>query len=109
MLTEKGVPARMRAVSVATRLALAAVMLAALSDCTSTAYLLQAANGEWHVIHGRKPIVQVIDDPQTPEPMIRELADVREARGWPRVISTCRTTTAIAPTSGSTVHMSSGT
>jgi len=45
-------------------------------------YLLQAANGEWHVIHGRKPIVQVIDDPQTPEPVIRELADVREARDF---------------------------
>jgi predicted aminopeptidase len=82
MLTEKGFPTRMRAVSRATWLTLAAVMLAALSGCTSTAYLLQAANGEWHVIHGRKPIVQVIDDPQTPEPMIRELADVREARDF---------------------------
>jgi predicted aminopeptidase len=59
-----------------------AVMLAALSGCTSTMYLLQAANGEWHVIHGRKPIVQVIDDPQTPEPLIRELAEVREARDF---------------------------
>jgi predicted aminopeptidase len=82
MLTEKGFLTRMRAVSGAARLALAAVMLAALSGCTSTAYLLQAANGEWHVIHGRKPIVEVIDDPQTPEPMIRELADVREARDF---------------------------
>lgn len=45
-------------------------------------YLLQAANGEWHVIHGRKPIVQVIDEPGTPEPEIRELADVREARDF---------------------------
>ncbi len=72
----------MRAVSRASALTLAAVMLAALSGCASTAYLLQAANGEWHVIHGRKPIVQVIDDPQTPEPLIRELADVREARDF---------------------------
>jgi predicted aminopeptidase len=72
----------MRAVSRAVRLALAAVTLAALSGCTSTMYLLQAANGEWHVIHGRKPIVQVIDDPRTPEPLIRELADVREARDF---------------------------
>jgi predicted aminopeptidase len=64
------------------RLALAAVTLAALSGCTSTMYLLQAANGEWHVIHGRKPIVQVIDDPRTPEPLIRELAEVREARDF---------------------------
>ena len=72
----------MRAVSGAIGLTLAAVMLAALSGCTSMAYLLQAANGEWHVIHGRKPIVEVIDDPQTPEPLIRELAEVREARDF---------------------------
>ena len=45
-------------------------------------YLLQAAGGEWHVMHSRKPIVQVIDDPQTPEPTVRELADVREARDF---------------------------
>ena len=65
----------------AARLALAA-LLAALSGCTSTMYLLQAANGEWHVIHARKPIVQVIDDPRTPEPTIRELAAVRAARDF---------------------------
>jgi len=72
----------MRAVSRAIGLTLAAIMLAALSGCTGTAYLLQAANGEWHVIHGRKPIVEVIDDPRTPEPLIRELAEVREARDF---------------------------
>ena len=71
MLTEKAFLAR---------LALAAVVLAVLSGCSSTMYLLQAADGEWHVIHSRKPIVQVIDDPDTPEPLIRELAQVREAR-----------------------------
>jgi len=66
----------------AARLALAAVVLAALSGCTSTMYLLQAADGEWHVMHSRKPIVQVIDDPRTSESLIRELADVREARDF---------------------------
>src|SRR6185437_9274787 len=66
----------------AVRPALAVLMLTALCGCTSTMYLLQAAHGEWHVIHGRKPIVQIIDDPQTPEPMIRELAEVREARDF---------------------------
>jgi predicted aminopeptidase len=64
------------------RLALAAVMLAALCGCSSTTYLLQAADGEWHVMHGRKPIVQVIDDPQTPEPLVRELGEVRAARDF---------------------------
>jgi predicted aminopeptidase len=57
-------------------------MLAAVSGCTTTMYLLQAAGGEWRVMHSRKPIVQVIDDPRTPEPMIRELAEVREARDF---------------------------
>lgn len=64
------------------RLALAAALVAVLSGCASTMYLLQAANGEWRVIHGRKPIVQVIDDPQTPEPLVRELGEVREARDF---------------------------
>jgi len=61
-------------------LVLVAAALGALSGCASTMYLWQAASGEWHVLHGRRPIVDVIDDPQTPEPMIRELAYVREAR-----------------------------
>ncbi len=63
-------------------LATAAALLATTSGCTTTMYLLQAARGEWHVIHARKPIVQVIDDPRTPEPIIRQLAEVREARDF---------------------------
>ncbi len=66
----------------AVRPALAAFMLAALCGCTSTMYLLQAAHGEWHVLHGRRPIVEVIDDPQTSDSTIRELADIREARDF---------------------------
>lgn len=64
------------------RPAIAAAILVALSGCASTMYLVQAAHGEWHVMHSRQPIVQVIDDPQTPEPLIRELAEVREARDF---------------------------
>src|SRR5215469_4532131 len=83
MLTEKARLAPMSAMSkAALRLALAAVLIAALSGCSSTMYLLQAAGGEWHVMHARKPIVQVIDDPQTPQPLILELAEVREARDF---------------------------
>jgi predicted aminopeptidase len=66
----------------AVRRALTVALLAALSGCAGTMYLLQAARGEWHVMHARKPIVQVIDDPSTPQPMILELADVREARDF---------------------------
>ena len=54
--------------------------LAALSGCANTLYLMQAAAGEWHVIHGRRPIVDVIDDPDAPETLIRELGAVRAAR-----------------------------
>ena len=92
MLTKKvnelALPARRLAVCgggrlrMPARLTLAAVILAMLSGCTTTMYLLQAAGGEWHVMHSRKPIVQVIDDPRTPQPVIRELADVREARDF---------------------------
>jgi len=80
MLTEKALLTRMRVGRV--RLTLAALALAVLSGCTSTRYLLQAADGEWHVIHERKPIVQVIDDPRTSQSMILELADVRQARDF---------------------------
>jgi predicted aminopeptidase len=82
MLTEKAFATRIRAGTRVARLALAAAALSMLCGCTSTMYLLQAADGEWHVIHARKPIVQVIDDPRTSAPMIRELADVREARDF---------------------------
>lgn len=43
-------------------------------------YLLQAADGEWHVMHGRRPIAEVIDDPATTESQIRELSEVEQAR-----------------------------
>ena len=79
---ENALLAPMRAASKPARLAAATVLLSALAGCTSTMYLLQAAGGEWHVMHARKPIVQVIDDPQTSESMIRELAEVREARDF---------------------------
>ena len=81
-VSEQAVAARKRAATRAARLALAVAGLVGLTGCTSTMYLLQAAGGEWHVMHSRKPIVQVIDDPQTPQPMIRELAEVRAARDF---------------------------
>src|SRR5690348_17935326 len=82
MLTEKARSTRIRTAVKAAQLALVATVLAAICGCSTTMYLMQAAHGEWHVMHARKPIVQVIDDPRTPEPMIRELAEVREARDF---------------------------
>ncbi len=68
------------AVGRAARLAGAVLALAALGGCASTLYLTQAAVGEWHVLHGSQPIVDVIDDPGTPESLVRELGAVRQAR-----------------------------
>jgi predicted aminopeptidase len=84
MLTEKAFRAPMRGwhLPMPARLVLVSLLLAAISGCTSTMYLLQAADGEWHVIHDRKPIVQVIDDPKTSHALIRELAEVRSARNF---------------------------
>ena len=81
-VSEHAVAARRRTASKALRLALAMAVLAGLCGCAGTMYLLQAADGEWHVMHSRKPIVQVIDDPQTSQSLIRELAEVRAARDF---------------------------
>lgn len=79
---EQALGAPMAIVRKAARLALAGLALAALCGCATTMYLLQAANGEWHVMHSRQPIVQVIDDPQASRALILELAEVREARDF---------------------------
>lgn len=73
-------PSRMRAAGRTARLAGAVLTLAALGGCASTLYLTQAAVGEWHVLHARQSIVDVIDDPDTPESLVRELGEAREAR-----------------------------
>jgi predicted aminopeptidase len=53
----------------------------ALSTCgCGTPYLMQAASGEWHVMHAREPIAQVIADPKTAPPLRARLALVSEAR-----------------------------
>lgn len=56
-----------------------ALACALLAGC-GTPYLMQAANGEWHLLHERVPIDKVIADPETP-PQVREhLEQVRTAR-----------------------------
>ena len=52
---------------------------ALLAGC-GTPYLMQAASGEWHVLHERVPIDKAIEDPHT-APAVREhLTKVRAAR-----------------------------
>jgi predicted aminopeptidase len=58
---------------------LAAVLLA-LSACSTPGYLLQAASGQWQVLHKAKPIDQVIADPATPPRLKERLILVKEAR-----------------------------
>jgi predicted aminopeptidase len=61
------------------RAALAALVALCLGGC-GTPYLMQAAAGEWHVMHAREPIGQVIADPKTPAPLRARLKLVSEAR-----------------------------
>jgi predicted aminopeptidase len=61
------------------RAALAASIALCLGGC-GTPYLMQAASGEWHVMHAREPIAQVIADPKTPAPLRARLTLVSEAR-----------------------------
>jgi predicted aminopeptidase len=43
---------------------------------------MQAANGQWHVMHARKPIDKVVADPGTPEKVRDRLTEVRAARDF---------------------------
>ncbi len=71
---------RARARGRAARIAGGALILATLAGCASTRYLMQAGVGEWHVLRDRRSIVNVIDDPKTPESLVRQLGEVRAAR-----------------------------
>jgi predicted aminopeptidase len=59
-----------------------AALLFALSGCSTTTYLLQATNGQLHVLNQRKPIEKVIADPSTPQPLKDRLAEVEAARDF---------------------------
>ena len=57
------------------------LVLALLSGCGTT-YLMQAGGGELHVLHERRPIDQVIDDPSTSPELRARLATVHAARAF---------------------------
>ena len=61
------------------RALLVAVIVGTLPGC-GTLYLAQAAAGQWHVMHERRPIDAVVIDKRTPEPVRQTLFGVREAR-----------------------------
>jgi len=75
MLAEYRLPAR----TAAFRTVLVALALCVIPGC-GTIYVSQAAVGEWHVMHERRPIDDVVLDKETPESVREELFRVREAR-----------------------------
>ncbi len=58
---------------------MAALCLPGLAGC-GTAYLLQAARGQWQVMAERRPIERVLAATGTPEPLRRQLAGIQQAR-----------------------------
>src|SRR6201987_937306 len=56
--------------------------LCALLSACGTPYLMQAASGEWHVLHERVPIDTVIADPHTSPAVRAHLEQVRAARDF---------------------------
>jgi predicted aminopeptidase len=71
-------PAAGAAPARAARLLLLAAACATLSGC----YLMQAATGEWRVLHARVPIATLIADPATPAGLRRRLTEVDAARDF---------------------------
>jgi predicted aminopeptidase len=61
------------------RLWLAMTLLATLPGC-GTVYVMQAAHGQWQVMHARKPIDKVLTDPNTPQTLRDTLTEVSAAR-----------------------------
>jgi predicted aminopeptidase len=60
---------------------LAALAVSVLPGC-GTLYVAQAAIGQWHVLHARRPIPAVVEDPHTPSTVRDTLSVVREARDF---------------------------
>jgi predicted aminopeptidase len=63
------------------RLVLVAILIAALPGC-GTLYVMQAANGQWHVLRARKPIDAVVADPHTTPTVRDRLTEVQAARDF---------------------------
>jgi predicted aminopeptidase len=67
--------------AVIVRLTVVAFLLTMLSGC-GTLYVAQAARGQWHVMHARRPIAKVIADPATPPALKARLTEVSAARDF---------------------------
>jgi len=58
------------------------LLVCALSSACGTTYVAQAASGQWHVMHERVPIDEVLADPKTPADVRAHLTQVRAARAF---------------------------
>jgi predicted aminopeptidase len=58
------------------------LLLCALVSGCGTLYLTQAAQGQWQVLHARRPIDAVVADPHTPQILRERLTDVAAARNF---------------------------
>ncbi len=76
MLTEF----RRRTVAAAALLPAVALVSVVLSGCATVSYLGQAGAGQWALMHGRRPIEQVLADPAASEALKRRLRLVQDAR-----------------------------
>ncbi|MBS0581406.1 MAG: aminopeptidase [Proteobacteria bacterium] len=83
MLTEESAAGARPASAAAARAALlgacAAVLLA---GCATSSYVLQAAGGQFAVMHERVAIAEVVADPKTPQEVRRQLEQVQAARDF---------------------------
>ena len=61
---------------------LAALLATGLLSGCGTGYLLQAARGQWQVMHGREPLATVIARPQTDTALRARLEEVAAARDF---------------------------
>ena len=61
---------------------LAALLMLTLSACAEVAYYGQAANGHWQVLRLRRPLDQVLADPNTPLQLQQRLQTARAMRNF---------------------------
>lgn len=53
-----------------------------LSGCDTLSYFHQAASGQWHILHARQPISELVASPATEPALKQKLSLVIEARAW---------------------------
>jgi len=61
---------------------LRALALAAACSLLGGCYLMQAASGQWRVLHARVPIARMIEDPATPAQLRARLSELDAARDF---------------------------